>query len=177
MDKRERQAILGEAPIRREDPRERAARDALETDLEGSPLQHRPLPRRLRGGFTPSIERFVASLGGPLPFMLRLREIEALTKQHEEALEQRRREVAEEAAGDATRFAREWRAVAELWRFDAVNDLIDRHNRYYPIEARLPMDPRTRDFVLVNGRRYDRRPLDAAWILERFPAELDAEAA
>jgi hypothetical protein len=39
------------------------------------------------------------------------------------------------------------------------------------------MDPRTRDFVLVNGRRYDRRPLDAAWILDRFPAELDAEAA
>jgi len=177
MDKRERQAILGETPIRREDPRERAARDALETDLEGSPLQYRPLPRRLRGGFTPSIERFVASLGGPLPFMLRLREIEALTTQHEEALEQRRRQVAEEAAGDASRFAREWSAVANHWRFDAVNDLIDRHNRYYPIEARLPMDPRTRDFVLVNGRRYDRRPLDAAWILERFPAVLDAEAA
>ena len=25
----------------------------------------------------------------------------------------------------------------------AVNDLIDRHNRYYPIEANLPIDPRT----------------------------------
>ena len=32
------------------------------------------------------------------------------------------------------------------------------------------MDPRTRDFVKVGGRSYRREPLDAAWILERFPA-------
>ena len=51
-----------------------------------------------------------------------------------------------------------------------MNDLIDRHNRYYPIESRLPMDPRTRDYVKIGGRSYRREPLDAAWILERFPA-------
>jgi hypothetical protein len=51
-----------------------------------------------------------------------------------------------------------------------VNDLIDRHNRWYPIEARLPMDPRTRDYVKVGGRSYRREPLDAQWILDRFPA-------
>ena len=32
------------------------------------------------------------------------------------------------------------------------------------------MDPRSRDFVKVGGRPYWREPLDAAWILERFPA-------
>ena len=51
-----------------------------------------------------------------------------------------------------------------------MNDLIERHNRWYPVEARLAMDPRTRDFVKVGGRDYRREPLDAAWILERFPA-------
>jgi len=30
--------------------------------------------------------------------------------------------------------------VADLAR---LNDLIDKHNRYYPIEANLPVDPRT----------------------------------
>ena len=40
----------------------------------------------------------------------------------------------------------------EAWSFDEVNDLIDRHNRFYPAESRLPMDPRTRDYALV-GRR------------------------
>ncbi len=32
------------------------------------------------------------------------------------------------------------------------------------------MDPRRGDFALVNGRDYRRRPLDAEWVLERFPA-------
>jgi hypothetical protein len=36
------------------------------------------------------------------------------------------------------------------------------------------MDVRRRDYVLVNGQPYGRRPLDAAWVLERFPADLAA---
>ena len=32
------------------------------------------------------------------------------------------------------------------------------------------MDPRTGDYVLIRGRSYRRRRLDAAWILDRFPA-------
>jgi len=52
-----------------------------------------------------------------------------------------------------------------------VNELIERHNRNFPAEARLPMDPRTRDFVRVNGRPYVREPLDARWILSRFPPD------
>ena len=54
-------------------------------------------------------------------------------------------------------------------RFAEVNDLIERHNRWYPIEARLAMDPKTGDYALVNGRDYRLDPLDAEWVLERFP--------
>ena len=52
-----------------------------------------------------------------------------------------------------------------------MNELIARHNRHYPAESRLPMNPRTGDFVLVNGRPYTREPLDADWVLIRFPPE------
>jgi len=55
-----------------------------------------------------------------------------------------------------------------------VNELIEKHNRYYPLETRLPMDPRTGDFALVNGERYERRRLDDGWALERFPPSLAA---
>ena len=55
-----------------------------------------------------------------------------------------------------------------------MNELIARHNRNFPAEARLPMDPRTRDFVKINGRSYLREPLDEQWILERWPADLGA---
>ena len=51
-----------------------------------------------------------------------------------------------------------------------MNALIDAHNRFYPAESRLPMDPRTRNYALVGGEDYRRRPLDAAWALEQFPA-------
>jgi hypothetical protein len=67
-------------------------------------------------------------------------------------------------------FADAWRDEVARWSFDEVNDLIARHNRWYPTESRLPMDPRRGDFVLVNGRDYRLRPLDARWVLERYPA-------
>jgi hypothetical protein len=31
------------------------------------------------------------------------------------------------------------------------------------------MDPKTGDFALLNGRDYRLAPLDADWVLERYP--------
>lgn len=174
MDRREREQILGEWAPREATVRERLENALLERDLEGSPLVGRPLPRRLRN-FRPAVDRYVLSLGGPAPYMRRLRQIEAETEEHERRLEQTWRGLAERCRGDAAAFARRWRRLAERYSFDAVNDLIDRHNRYYPAEARLPMDPRSGDFALVGGKPYCRATLDARWVLERFPPVL-AEA-
>ena len=67
-----------------------------------------------------------------------------------------------------------WRERAAAWRFDAVNDLVREHNDWYPIEANLPMDPRTRDYVRIRGRSYQREPLGPEWVLRLFPAEPEA---
>ena len=171
MDRRDRQAILNQGATRAETPRERRLREALEADLDGSPVKGRPIRRRLRN-FRPTEQSYLVALGGPLPWMRRLREIEDAVERNERRLEEAWREAAAES-GDAQAFAESWLAVAGAWRFDEVNDLIDRHNRFFPAEARLPMDPRTRDFVLVNGKPYRREPLGPAWILERFPPELE----
>ena len=93
--------------------------------------------------------------------MQRLRAIETETEQHLARLA----EAYAEHRADPAALA----PARERWDFTAVNDLIEQHNRYYPIEARLAMDPRTRDFVKVGGRPYRREPLDASWILARFP--------
>ena len=171
MDRKEREAILGEWGVRDGTIRERAERSALERDLEGSPLKGKPLPGRLRN-FRPAVDNYVVSLGGPLAYMQRLRQIEVETASHLERLDAAWRELAE-SSRDAAEFAALWRRTAERWSFTAVNELVERHNRWYPAEARLPMDPRSGDFVLVAGRPYRRRLLDAAWVLERFPAELE----
>lgn len=142
-------------------PRDRRNLEGLEADLRDSPLRGQELPLRLRN-FRPDAGSYLASLGGPLPYMRRLRQIEEETEQHEAALAAAYAEHAGDPAG--------WRRVAARWDFTDVNELIEKHNRWYPIEARLPMDPRTRDYVKVGGRPYRREPLDAAWVLERFPA-------
>ena len=151
-------------------PPSQRERELVDADRDLNPLVGTPLRRRLRN-FRAEPDNYIASLGGPLPYMRRLRQIELEIEQHERQLGEAWRELAESCAGDEGAFAARWRRASERWSFDAVNDLIDRHNRWYPAEARLPMDPRTRDFVRVNGRPYVREPLDARWILSRFPPD------
>ena len=174
MDRRERERILREGGVGPESPLARADERRLDEDLQGSPLRGKPLRRVLRN-FRPDVAGYVASLGGPPAYMQRQREIDALVERHERELAEAWSALAAECADPAV-FARRWRGLAQLRRFDEVNELIDRHNRFFPAEARLPMDPRTGNFVLVGGDHYERRPLDAAWVLERFPAELGLAA-
>src|SRR6266550_7705057 len=150
--------ILGEWGIRDVTPPSQRERERLEADRDLNPFVGRPLRRRLRN-FRAEPDNYLASLGGPLPYMRRLRQIETLVEEHLARLE----EAYAERGPD-------WSGVAERWDFGDVNDLIERHNRWYPVEARLAMDPRSRDFVKVGGRPYQREPLDAAWVLARFPA-------
>ncbi len=158
--KRRPEEIIGEWGVRDVTPPSQAERRRLERENADNPLAGSALPRRIRR-FRPEPDRYLASLGGPLPYMLRLRQIDDAISEHEGRL------VAayEEHAGDPDG----WRRLAERWDFGAVNELIERHNRWYPVEARLAMDPRTRDYVKVGGRPYRRDPLDVAWILHRFP--------
>jgi hypothetical protein len=170
VQRREREAILKQGVTRPETPRDRRERESLEEDLRGNPLAGAPLRQRLRN-FRPDAGAQLAALGGPLAWMRRLRAIEIAVELHEAQLAEAWLALHEECAGDAELFARSWRECAERWDFYEVNDLIERHNRYYPAESRLPMNPRTGDFVPINGRPYTREPLDADWILTRFPVE------
>ena len=146
--------------VRPETPRERRQRTALEQDLIEHPLAGRPLRLKYRN-FTADAGSYLGSLGGPVPYMVRLREIAVRVERHQRELT----DLFAELEGDA----RAWRACAERFDFTEVNALIDEHNRWYPVEARLPMDPRTGDYALVNGEHYSKRPLDADWVLRLFP--------
>ena len=168
MRPEERDALLREDAPRAQTPRERRQLVDLDEDLRSSPLRGAPLPLRLRN-FRPEAESYLASLGGPLPYMVRLREIDAMTSAHEQALAVAREQLAAEVPPE--RFAEAWQELVESWSFYEVNELIARHNRWFPVESRLPMDPRRRDYALVNGRDYRRQPLDAAWALGHFPAD------
>jgi hypothetical protein len=141
-----------------QDPRTAAERlierSRIDETGTGRPLSERARQRQR------SIESFLR--GEALPrYMQRAAEIDRAVKRHLEALT-REYERRESRAG--------WLEVAERWDFDEVNRLIHEHNEWYPVERDLPMNPRTKDYVLVNGHSYRREVLGPAWILERFPA-------
>ena len=160
MKGRRPEEIIGEWGIRDVTPPSAAERARLAGEHEDNPLAGRPLPRRIRR-FGVLAHTYLPSLGGPLPYMQRARQIDDEIERHRTRLA----ELYEEHRGDAAA----WRRVVERWDFGDVNELIERHNRWYPVEARLPMDPRTKDYVKVGGRSYRREPLDAEWILGEFP--------
>ena len=163
---------MSQGAIRPETARDREERRLLEAELAVSPVTGKPLQQRLRN-FRPGADSAIRALGGPTVWMRRLRTIDEELERHAAGLDELWHALAAEAE-DVEAFARDWRETARRWSFAQVNELIGRHNRNFPAEARLPMDPRTRDFVKINGRPYQREPLDEQWILERWPADLGA---
>jgi hypothetical protein len=173
VEKAERDLIMRQGIVLPETPRQRREREGLEEELRAPELRGKPLSLRLTH-FRPMADSYLAAARGPLAYMLRLHEIERLTEAHEERLAEAWHALAEASGGDGAVFERTWRKAAEDWNFVELNDLVERHNRWYPVESRLPMDPTTGDHALVNGRDYRLPRRDADWLLERFPPRLEA---
>src|SRR3954452_10202885 len=127
----------------------------------------KPLSRRQRQTRR-TLEAYLRA--GVVPrYMQRLREIEQERRRQTAWLERAYHQLSERYAGDPEGFAERWRDTAESWNFDRLNQLVREHNEWYPIERQLPMDPRTRDYVQIQGRSYRRDELGADWVLSRFP--------
>ena len=118
----------------------------------------------------PSVVEAYLKAGVKPRWMERISEIDNSISHQRKRLGRAHRVLREECAGDRAMFAERWTAFARRCRFDELNALIEQHNEWYPIERDLPMDLRTRDYVLINGRSYRREPLSAEWVLREFPA-------
>jgi hypothetical protein len=126
----------------------------------------KPLPQRLRLGPV-ELDRYLAGQLQGLAYMRRLRAIEDEESRHLRELGEAWHTLAEEERDEAA-FAVAWREVAAGWSFARINDLIAKHNAYYAIEARVPMNPRTGSYA----RTWQRGEYTAEWIIERFPPSL-----
>jgi hypothetical protein len=117
-----------------------------------------------------ALERYLRG-SDPPRWMVRARDIDNGIEEAREELAQAYAALAA-AIPDPARFAAAWRERLATWKFDRhVNELIRQHNEYYPIERMLPIDIRTGEYRLVNGKPYQRRPLDAEWAASEFPPE------
>jgi hypothetical protein len=160
-----------------DDAEKRTGDDLTAVERLIAPIDEREAARRALSARTRQTQRSVEAYlkAGVRPrWMERLAEIDGGIARERRRLERAYRQLREECGRDRRRFAQRWRALAETWRFDHLNDLIEQHNEWYPVERDLPMDPRTRDYVPIHGRSYRRSPLGPEWVLEQFPAERDA---
>jgi hypothetical protein len=153
----------GEQPVAETGPVERFVAEKLEDPRSGG----RPFSSRTRETRR-SLEDYLRAGMRPR-WMERLIEIERGLKRERRALAAAYDALREQCGDDRAAFARRWRTAARSWRFDELNELIRTHNEWYPVERDLPMDLRTRDYVLINGRSYRRRELGPDWVLEEFP--------
>jgi hypothetical protein len=144
-----------------------AAERVVKRDLDASTGLGAPISSRARMAQR-SVEAYLKAGVRPR-WMERIAEIDHSIAAQRRRLARAHRQLREECDGDATLFAERWRAFAARCRFDELNELIAQHNEWYPIERDLPMDLRTRDYVLINGRSYRREPLSPEWVLEQFP--------
>jgi hypothetical protein len=117
----------------------------------------------------PSVVEAYLKAGVRPRWMERVSEIDHAIAFHRRDYARRYRRLREHCGDDDAAFAERWRAIAAAARFDELNELIAVHNEWYPIERDLPMDIRTRDYVLINGRSYRRPVLGSQWVLEQFP--------
>jgi len=99
-------------------------------------------------------DRVRALAGGPPAFMRRLRSIEDL----EEGIVRSLAALLEEARAAGRPPEAHARAAAPVAMLEKLNDLIARHNRWYPIEANLPMRPRTGELIDRTGEPFRPRP-------------------
>jgi hypothetical protein len=145
-----------------------AAERLVKKDLDAATGLGKPLPSRARLAQR-SVEAYLKAGVRPR-WMERIAEIDHSIAAQKQRLGRAHRLLREECGSDEAQFRERWRAFAQRCRFDELNELISQHNDWYPIERDLPMDLRTRDYVLINGRSYRREPLSAEWVLRHFPA-------
>lgn len=174
-------AIFGSMPLTRLAGR-RGLRRQLEEEArvtqEPPQAGHHPgLSDHIPSPLIPLQDRVRALASGAPAWSRRLKRIHDLTAAIQTQLRDDWLALARERRMDAARFSAQWQRLAAEFNFATVNDLISRHNRYFPAEANLAMDVHTLDYVHFGGADYRLPLLDAAWLLVRFPADLAAARA
>lgn len=114
-------------------------------------------------------ERMRALTIGPPAWALRKKHLEDLEAKHVTSLAELHEKLVAKAVArgepiDPEAIARAVEERARALDLRKMNALAATHNRYYPIEANLPIDPKTGDYLL-QGRPWQPEP---PWTVERL---------
>jgi hypothetical protein len=149
-------------------PFERQIADHLDAAREGEQKAGRPL-RINSGPFPIDAAAYLRAAAGPPAWSRRLARLETLRAALDERL-QRELDEFRERLSDVKQREAAWRAHLATLNLDELNQLIDKHNAFYAIEARLRMQWPSGRYILPEGVEYPLAKITVASLLERFPA-------
>jgi hypothetical protein len=135
--------------------------------LEGTPLQLQSL------AFQPNLAAIVSGMMGPPAWSLRLKAIHDRRTALAARLDAAWSDLAHRYRTRPRDFARRWRAYLDGLDLAPLNELIAKHNAYYPIEARLPIVYPHGHYHVPPGVEYPQDLITVERLLDYYPDDLD----
>lgn len=160
--------------------RENIFRKRAKERLLGEKLASQGIPESIKGkplkipqvNFTISLENKVKSMFGPPHYATRARRIENITQKLMEGLTIEYASMIDSFGDDPETFARQWKELIGLLELDELNDLIEKHNTYYPVEANLQIDPDSGAPLIGSVPWEPKELISTESLLKRFPPEM-----
>ena len=150
--------------------------------LIGEKLASQGIPEKSKGkplsipqfNFTISLEKKVQSMFGTPKYAARARRIENITQQLMEDLSCEYEHMTNQYGENPEIFAQKWKELIDSLELDEINQLIDKHNKYYPVEANLQIDPDTGAPLLGSSPWKPTEKITQAELLTLFPLHIRA---
>ncbi len=150
--------------------------------LIGEKLASQDVPDHIKGkplkipqfNFTISLENKVRSMFGPPHYASRARKIENTTHKLMEDLAFEYTSMLDKFSENPEVFAQQWKGLISSLELDEINDLIDKHNTYYPMEANLQIDPDSGAPLIGSIPWEPTERFSVEGLLKRFPPDMIA---
>ena len=137
-------------------------------DIKGRPLRIPQMVMKI------PMEKLVQSMFGPPKYALRARRIEDKTDKLMKEITTEYINMVDRFGKDPEIFAQQWKEYIGSLELKELNDLIERHNMYYPVEANLNIDLKTEGFLIGSTLWKPKEKITIEGLLKQFPPNITA---
>ncbi len=154
--------------ISKNNAKERMIGEKLESYNFSDKVKGKPL-NIVSANFTVSLENKIMACAGIPEYIQRAKLVEEKITKIKADLKIRYDKLEKKLGNNHARFNKSWESILKSYNFQEVNELIEKHNMFYPLEANLRMDFDSSEYLL-GSNIWEKTPLlSASLILEELP--------
>lgn len=154
--------------ISKNNAKERMIREKLDSYNFSDKVKGKPL-NIVSVNFTVPLENKIMAYAGIPEYIQRAKLVDEKILKIRSDLRMKYDKLERKFGKNYVKFNKAWENILKFYNFQEVNELIEKHNLYYPIEANLSMDFESGEYML-GSNTWERTPLFcASLILEEMP--------